>query len=156
MGLTNRLMNQPYFLFLLAGFFLVIAPVFKFGQTIDFHFHDTYFVVSVKYFFWALSGFFVIMWGIYVLTDKFLWTKKLTWTHVLTTMFVFFILSSINLWHDKVLPPIKTDAIDFTIKIYEQKRERIIVYPLMVIFVFGQAFYVVNLIVGFLKQRHHV
>jgi hypothetical protein len=132
---------------------MVIATLFKFGQSVDFHLHDTYFVISNNYFFWALGVLFFIAWAIYVLTEKFLWTKKLTWTHVLTTMFVLLLLSTIDIWHDKIFPPIKRDAINFTNIIVEQKRERIIAYPMMAIFVFGQATYLVNLIIGLTTRR---
>ncbi len=151
--LRTRLINQPYFLFLLTGLVLIIATFFKFEQSLDFHLHDTYFVVSINYFFGGLAGLFFIAWAIYKLTDKFLWTKKLTWTHVLTTILVLLILTTIGFWHDKILPPIKRDSISYQDIIDDKKREGIIAYPIMIIFVLGQVAYLVNLIVGLTKRR---
>ena len=152
-SLKTRLTDQPYFLFLLTGLILIIATLFMFGQSIDFHLHDTYFVVAVNYFIWALAILFVLVWGIYKLTDRFLWTKKLTWAHVSLTILVVILLSTIGFWHDKILPPIKRDAISYRDIIDDQKREGIIAYPIMIIFVVGQVAYFVNLIVGLIKRR---
>ena len=151
--LKTRLTDQPYFLFLLTGLILIIATFFMFGQSVDFHLHDTYFVVAVNYFVWTLAGLFFIAWAIYKLTDKFLWTKKLTWTHVLITIFVLLLLSTIGFWHDKILPPIKRDTISYQNIIEDEKREAIIAYPITAIFIFGQEAYIVNLIVGLIKRR---
>jgi len=50
------------------------------------------------------------------------------------------------------LPPIKRDAINFQDIIDDQKRERIIAYPIMIVFVSGQIAYFINLIVGLIKK----
>ena len=87
-SLKRRIINQPYFLFLLTGIILIITTFFTFGQSVDLYLGDTYFLVAINYFIWALAGLFLIAWTVYKLTNKSLWTKKLTWTHVLTTIFV--------------------------------------------------------------------
>lgn len=149
----TRLINQPYLLFLLTGLVLFIASFFMFGQSVDFHLHDTYFVVSVNCFIWFLAALFFIAWSVYKITDKFLWTKKLTWTHVSLTILVLILLSTIGFWHDKILPPIKRDTISYQNIIYDQKRETLIAYPIATIFILGQLAYFVNLIGGLVKRR---
>lgn len=152
-SLKIKLTNQPYFLFLLTGTVLIVITLFLFGQSFDFHLHDTYFVVPVNYFIWALAGLFFWGWIIYKFTDKFLWTKKLIWIHVLTTLFLLILLSTISFWHDKILPPIKREAISYQDLIDDQKREAIIAYPVFALFALGQAAYLINLIVGLIKRR---
>lgn len=147
-----RLRNQPYLLFLLTAVVLIIASFFRFGQSVDIHLHDTYLVIDVNYFIWALAVLFLIAWVIYKLTEKLLWTKKLTWTHVLLTILVLILLSTIVLWHNKILPPIKRDVISYQDIIDDQKREKIIAYPIMIVFVSGQIAYFINLIVGLIKK----
>jgi hypothetical protein len=151
--LKARLANKPYLLFLPAGIVLIAVTVFTSGQTVDFHLHDTYFVISSNYLFWALGLLFFIAWIIYILTGLILWSKKLIWVHVSTTLFVLLLLASIIFWHDEVLPPIKRDATSLADIMDEQRRERIIGYSVVAIFAIGQAAYVVNLIVGLLKRR---
>lgn len=152
-SLKTRLTAQPYFLFLLTGVILIIATFFTFDQTIDFSFHDTYFVVAVNYFIWAAAILFFLLWGIYKVTDRFLWTKKLTWIHVSLTILVLILLSIIGFWHDKILPPIKRDTVSYQDIIDVQKREGILAYPIMILFIVGQIAYFVNLIVGLIKRR---
>lgn len=148
-----RIANQPYFLFLVTGFVLTFSTLFMFGQSVDFHLHDTYFIVSINYFILALAGLFFISWTIYKLIDRFLWTKILTWTHVLLTILVLILLSTIGFWHGKILPPIKSETISYQNIIDDQKRKGIIAYLVMTIFVLGQVAYFVNLIVGLIKRR---
>lgn len=124
-----------------------------FGQSIDVHLHDTYLVIAVNYLIWALAVLFFIAWVVYKLTDKFLWTKKLTWTHVLLTTLVLVLLSTISFWHDKISPSIKRDAINYQNIIDDQKRECIIAYPIMIIFISGQIAYFINLIIGLIRRR---
>ncbi|MBX3242801.1 MAG: hypothetical protein KIT80_03235 [Chitinophagaceae bacterium] len=150
--LKAKLTNQPYFLFLITGVALIITTAFTFGQTVDFHLHDTYFVVSVNYFIWVLSALLIIAWILYKLTDRFLWTKTLTWTHVLATIFLLLSLSTIEFWYDKMLPPVKREVISFQDIMDDQKRTGIIAYPIVVIFVLGQAAYIVNLVVGITRR----
>jgi len=152
-SLKTRLTAQPYFLFLLTGFILIIATFFTFDQTIDFRFHDTYLVVAANYFIGVLAILFFLLWGIYKVTDRFLWTKKLTWTHVSLTILVLILLAIIVFWHDRIFPPIKRDTVSFQDIIDAQKREGIITYTIMILFIVGQIAYFVNLIVGLIKRR---
>lgn len=152
-SLKIRLTNQPYDLFLLTGFVLIIISFFKFEQSVDFIFYDTFYVVPFKYLIWILALLFIIAWIIYKLTDKLLWTQKLTWTHVLTTLFVLVLFATTGLWHSTIVPPIKSDGITIQNIIDDQKRERVIGYSLVTIFLLGQAAYFINLIVGIIKRR---
>lgn len=49
-SLNTRIINQPYFLFLLTGIILIITTFFTFGQSVDFYLGDTYFLVAINYF----------------------------------------------------------------------------------------------------------
>lgn len=149
----TRIIKQPYLLFLLTGLVLLIASLFMFGQSVDIHLHDTYLVVAVNYFIWFLAIFCFIAWTVYKLTDRFLWTKKLIWTHVSLTILVLILLSTIGFWHDKILPPIKRDAISYQNIVDYQKREAVVAYPIATLFILGQLAYFVNLIVGLIKRR---
>ncbi len=123
------------------------------GQSLDLHIHDTYFVIETNYFIWAIALIFFIAWGLYKLTDKILLTKKLIWLHVLTTIFVFIFLAIVEFWHDKIIPPIKRETISFKDIFEDQKREQIIGQTIAIIFIIGQLSYVVNLVGGIFKRR---
>ena len=152
-SIKTSLINQPYSLFLLTGQILIIASFFVFGQSIDIHLHDTYFVVAVNHLAWALAILLFLVWGIYKLTDRFLWTNTLTWTHVLLTILVLILLAIISFWKDKILPPINSNTVSYQDIIDEQKRKGFITYLITIAFIVGQIAYLVNLVIGLIKRR---
>ncbi len=152
-SIQTRLVNQPYSLFFLTGIILFILSFFVWGQSLDLHIHDTYFVIAANYFIWTIALIFFFVWALYKLTDKILWTKKLIWLHVLTTIFVLILLATIEVWHDKIIPPIKRETIAVKDIFEDQKREQVIGQTIAIIFIIGQLSYVVNLVGGIFKRR---
>jgi hypothetical protein len=147
-SLQTKLIIQPHFLFLLTALVLLIASYFMRGQSVDLHIHDTYFVISLNYFIWTISIIFVLLWGLYTWTEQILWTKKLTWFHVLATLMVFVALATTGIWHDMFIPPVKSDTTSFQNFLQNQKRDQIIAYLISATCITGQLAYLVNLIVG--------
>ena len=151
--IKTRLNKQPYFLFLLAGIALIISTFFFWGQFVHIHLHDTLFVISANYFIWALAIIFFVGWVIYELTEKILWTRKLIWAHVLSTLLVLIIILTIVSWHDKIFSPFKKEVIGFQDLIDDQKRERTFALTSAIVFILGQFLFFVNLIGGLFKRR---
>lgn len=146
------LSNKPYLLFPLTAIVLFILSFFLWGQSIDLHIHDTYFIISTNYFIWSIALIFFSGWGLYQFTDKILWTKKLIWIHVLTTLFTFLVLATFEIWHDKILPPIKAETISLEDIFASQKRERLTAQIIAIIFIAGQLAYIINLVAGIFKR----
>ena len=48
--------------------------------------HDTHFVFPLTYFIWTPSVILLIFWFIYLSTKNILFSKALTWTHILLTI----------------------------------------------------------------------
>lgn len=152
-NLKTRLTNRPFQLFLLTAFILVIATFFSFGQSMDIHIHATHFILTINYFICIIAVLFVIGWVIYVLTNKFLWKKALTWLHVLATIFGLAFLVSIIIWHHKAVPSISGGSVNYQAIIDEALREKYIGYPIEAILVLGQVAYIVNLIGGLIRLK---
>lgn len=124
------------------------------GQSLDLHIHDTYFIIPTNYFIWTIALIFFLAWGFYKFIDKILWTKKLIWLHVLTTIFVVIYFATIEPWHDKIMPTIKTTDVVSLQKVFEdQKGEHIIALTISIIFIVGQLSFFVNLVGGLFKRR---
>ncbi len=81
------LKHNPYHLFLFAGLILVLAYfIDNQGNTIDIHFHDTYYVVGISIYFWFLAIFFWLLWFLYWLLRNRLYSKSLTNIHVAVSL----------------------------------------------------------------------
>lgn len=79
--------TKPYHLLLLAAIIMVIAGLLMPGDSVPgIHLHDTYIVLSSSYYTWC-AVFLFLIWIIYLLTAKFLYSKRLTWAHVIVTVF---------------------------------------------------------------------
>ena len=75
---------------------ILITSFFASGEVIDFHFHDTYFILPSAYLFLATTGWLLLFWILYMLTHRFLFSKVLTWAHVIMTALPLVLL--IGIW----------------------------------------------------------
>ncbi|MGZ3951335.1 MAG: hypothetical protein ACXVBZ_08060 [Flavisolibacter sp.] len=78
--------RKPYHQLLLAGVSLLISASISTKETIDFHVHDTYIVVTRSSFYWVLAMLTYLLWAIYFLTRKVLLSNTLIWLHVVPTV----------------------------------------------------------------------
>jgi heme/copper-type cytochrome/quinol oxidase subunit 1 len=83
---SMRLKQRPYNLLLLTSILLFIVGLFSFNSAMDIHLHDTYFVFPLTYLMWIPSVILLIFWLLYLLTKKFLYSKALIWTHIISTI----------------------------------------------------------------------
>ena len=81
-----RLKQKPYNLLLLTSILLFIVGLFGFDSAMDIHMHDTHFVFPLTYLPWTPSIILLIFWLLYLVTKNFLYSKALTWTHILLTI----------------------------------------------------------------------
>jgi cytochrome c oxidase subunit 1 len=81
-----RIKKQPYQLFILAAIILFIAGLFSFNAALDIHMHGTYYVFSLTYFIWAFAFILFIFWLLYLATKNILFSKSLSWTHIILTI----------------------------------------------------------------------
>ena len=96
---------------------------------------------------------FLLAWVLYKVINKFLLTKYLSWFHVLTTIIILILLLTANVWHDKLMPPLKREYYSWETLQQDQLRERKVYLPIAIIFVVGQIAYFVNLLGGLVKRR---
>ena len=84
--------KRPYHLLLLTAILLFIATFFVNNQSLDMRLHDTYFIISFPHLFWQIIILLLIFWMLYLFTKRILFSKVLTWTHI-----VLLVLTSISL-----------------------------------------------------------
>lgn len=80
--MIKKLLARPYHLFLLIAALLLILSFFNFKNSVDFHLHDTYYVVDSLSANWGLSLIFWFFWMIYHFAYPILYSNKLIWWHL--------------------------------------------------------------------------
>ncbi|RYE15457.1 MAG: hypothetical protein EOP45_18475 [Sphingobacteriaceae bacterium] len=145
------ILRQPYNLFLLAALLLFLFSFFTLGRTLDFMLHDTYFVVSTIAFIWFLTFINLFLWTIYSLIHKILWTKFLTWFHVITSLIVLLVLVTLAY---RVNPTVELRREYVAIQALktEQQMRTLIIVVMTMIFIGGQLAFAINLVGGFTKK----
>jgi heme/copper-type cytochrome/quinol oxidase subunit 1 len=83
-----RLKQRPYHLLLLTAILLFICGLFSFNTPIDIHLHDTYFVFPLSFIIWAPAIILFLFWLLYLVTNQFLFSNKLRWTHIILTVLI--------------------------------------------------------------------
>jgi hypothetical protein len=150
-NLKSRIAAQPYNLFLLTAFLLFIFSFVTWGQSTDLHLHDTYFVVSTIYFIWFLAFILLLIWTVYKLISRILWTKSLTWFHVIGTLLILLLLLTSALWYK----PVTTTSGEYSPyeAFHKQRQKELIAFFLIAItLLLGQLAFIVNLLGGLIKK----
>lgn len=152
-------LKTPHHLLLLTAILIYVAGLFSRSITLDLHLHDTYFVIALK----SLTSFLAISllvgWLIYVLTIKYLYSKKLGWLHILLTilavLFFFALPFIVNYFEAIEDTPRRYDDLSrlndsllqqlpFTVKL---------MLPAVIILILIQFIYIVNLAVGIYRRN---
>ena len=80
----------PFHLFLITAIILFLFSLFSPDHGLDLLLHDTYFVIDGQVLYRAAALNLFLLWAICFLARKFLFSKMLTWIHVIFTLaFVF-------------------------------------------------------------------
>lgn len=80
-------MKRPYHLFLFNAMLLAVAGFFCQHRQADLHIHDTYIIFPLALYMWLPAIFLFVMWLLYRATEQVLYSRKLTWIHILLTVF---------------------------------------------------------------------
>ncbi len=108
--------QKPYNLLLLTGFILVLISFFvlKQNNTVDIHLHDTYFVVAYTHIFWLLASIALVLWKVYLLTKKLLYSTSLIWVHVVITILTLLLFAVTFFWDDGFVNPATRRYYDYS------------------------------------------
>lgn len=96
------LLKYPFHLFLITAIILLLLSLFSPDQGMDLLVHDTYFVIDGQVLYHGAAMNLLLLWAIYFLARKFLFSKILTWIHVLLTLaftFVWIVPIFRNYWN---------------------------------------------------------
>ncbi len=128
---------------------------FNRNSTVDIHFHDIYFIIAHTHVFWLLAILALLLWTLYLLTHKILYSKALTWTHVIITLLTFILFALTLFFGDNFLNPTPRRYYDYStwnsFETYSKYTKTIAI--IIMILLFGQIIYVINFIAGLFKAR---
>jgi heme/copper-type cytochrome/quinol oxidase subunit 1 len=84
--LLIQLNKRPAIVLLLAAVLLFIFSFIIPNGTIDVHLHDTYIIIGYPQIFWVLAIFLLLVWLIYILCNRVLFSIYLSWIHIIATI----------------------------------------------------------------------
>jgi hypothetical protein len=149
--------KRPYYLLLFTALAFIFISLFVANNTngVDIQFHDTYYILALTHFFWLLAIIALLVWTLYLLTNRILFSKVLTWTHVILTIFTLAFFASplffagslgksatphfydYNSWHSLTTNSTFTNAIAIAI----------------LVLLSGQIIFIINVIAGLFKRQ---
>jgi hypothetical protein len=120
-------------LLLLLIYFIISA-----SQTFDIHFHDTYYIIGVRFIYMTciiLTGF---LWILYRLIGRWLFSRVLLWIHMLGTILLVILFAIISISHRFIFLPVG-DGLEFKLALF--------------FVIICQLFFLINIVGGFLRKR---
>ena len=149
-----RITQRPYHLLLFTGLALILISFFVApNKVVDFHVHDTKYVIAHLHIFWLLAFIVWLLWFLYLMLHKFLHSKTMTWIHVivtlLTVIFLMILLGN-NLFYPQ--PRRYLDLNDWHSFDRYDRHLGLIGYCIVAMLL-GQVIFIINLIIGVFNQR---
>ena len=149
--------DRPYNLLLLTAVLILIASFFASDQTLDFHLHDTYYIIATAHSFWIIIILLLIFRTLYLLTKCILFSKVLTWLNVVllvvTSIFLVTISFYSNNYHNGLggMPRRYYDYSSWNnFEFYDNLTKGVLVNILLLIS--GLIIFIINLAIGLFKK----
>ena len=140
--LMARLFNPPYNLLGTVGGLLFLCSFLYYGRTVDFHFHDTYFVIATDHLLLMAGCYLLFLWIVYQSIHNRPASKLLTNIHVWTTLAVVAICTFLFLNQPR-------SYID-----YSMFRERSLLTGLLtILFLLVQVLFLANVFIALLRRK---
>ena len=138
----------PVLVILLAMYFFI--PTYK---TLDIHLWDSYYIITLRSVCLISALFLVLLWILYRLTSPFLFSKQLTWIHVVLTLAILSFLVVAPLISDSFFnpPPVRFQQLTYP-RLFGSRRIVPAMAILLGVFFLSQIIYLVNILAGILNK----
>jgi heme/copper-type cytochrome/quinol oxidase subunit 1 len=148
-----KIRSKPYELFGVAAVLLFAISFIPLSRSVDINLHDTYFVISMRYIYRLLATVFLFIWLLYCCFNNILFSKKLTWVHVILSILppIIFLFVLINFNSMDGIPRRYYTFTEFESKKHTENK-LIICGVLLIAILVGQSIFLINLICGILKR----
>jgi heme/copper-type cytochrome/quinol oxidase subunit 1 len=119
-------------------------------DVVDIHLHDTYFVIAHTHIFWLVAIVVLFIWVLYLLLNKTLYSKKLTWIHLGITILSILGFGFTFYFSNSILNQKPLKYYDFSnfesMELYDSSIKLLSLF--MGIFLIGQIVFLLNFILG--------
>jgi heme/copper-type cytochrome/quinol oxidase subunit 1 len=141
---------RPYNFLSFLGIVLIIISFFVVSSTIDIHLHDTYYIIGYQQFFWLIALIILFFALLYRITNQVLLSKFLTWLQIIITLLSFIALIAFIFWGNEATRRyIDVSAWNSFHRLSVISK---IISWIVLIFIFGQVVFIVNIIGGLIKK----
>ena len=90
-------LSQPYHLLGLFGLLIFLLSLsFNNTSTLDFHIHDTVFIISIPQVLKTLTALLLFFWLIYTFTIQILFSKAVMWIHIISMLLFTFYVAALS------------------------------------------------------------
>lgn len=149
--MIEKINENPFILLVIPAILFFVFSFIPTNETIDIQLHDSYTVITQSHVFIAIVFILLSILGLYFLFQKFLWSKKLTWLHVLITSFfisfVFYITPTFHFFQPQ-MPRRYYSYYEFGASL-----DSLICYSALILF-FAQFLFLINIIVGIIRKSN--
>ena len=149
------LKKRPHNFLLLTVILFLIASLFVSNQALDIHLHDTYFVLSLSHIVWPIISWLLTFWTLYLLTKHILFSKVLTWLHIILIVLAsLFLLAILSFSNDQRITGTQGRYYDFSNWEAIVQSDGLAKAILLMIFAIipGLFIYIINLTMGVIKK----
>jgi len=151
--LLMKLRSRPYHLLLFAGILFVLLSFFT-GQndTTDIHLHDTYLVIGHAQILWFFAFLALLIWFIYTIINRFLYSRTLAWIHIVITLIALSLLAWTVLFKFNAMAGAPRRYEDWSAFDAYTKFNQVIT-TFVLIAMFAQLLFLLNFLIGVFKSK---
>ena len=150
-----KVRSQPYQLLIPIFLLILVLSFFKnSNETTDMHFYDTYVVMPVRFILVGFAVFIILLWGVYSLTNKMLLSPVITWVHIVITIIAVITLVGSFFWNGLLYGPAPPRQYADWSRFDEFVRINKFLSITVLVLVFSQSLYFINLIAGLFLKKH--
>jgi len=153
--MIEKINEKPFILLVIPAILFFVFSFIPTNETIDIQLHDSYTVIVQSHVFIAVIFVLLSILGLYFLFQKFLWSKKLTWIHVITTSVLLLYISSFS---SILFSSFEVPRRYYTYNEFEKFSQYAIINKTIsisvIILFFSQFLFIINIVIGSIKKSH--